>query len=225
MIREVLRMGDHRLLRRARPVEAFGTPELLALVADMRDTMAHLSGAGLAAPQIGVDLRVVIFGGGPSARYPDAAAVPDTVLINPLLTPLSGLLAGVLIRQFFVLRHRGQIKWWLPAAGVALLAVLIVLMAPKAVDASGDKVSMASVRKVVEQRCVTCHATQPTQPGFAQAPKGVVLQTPEQIGQHAAKMAETVASGYMPLGNLTGITDDERKLIATWYAQGARLAN
>ncbi len=89
MIREVLRMGDRRLLRRARPVEAFGTPELLALVADMRDTMAHLSGAGLAAPQIGVDLRVVIFGGGPSARYPDAAAVPDTVLINPLLTPLS----------------------------------------------------------------------------------------------------------------------------------------
>ncbi len=135
------------------------------------------------------------------------------------------MLAGVLIRQFFVLRHRGQVKWWLPAAGVALLAVLIVLMAPKAVDASGDKVSMASVRKVVEQRCVTCHATQPTQPGFAQAPKGVVLQTPEQIGQHAAKMAETVASGYMPLGNLTGITDDERKLIATWYAQGARLAN
>ena len=135
------------------------------------------------------------------------------------------MLAGVLIRQFFVLRHRGQVKWWLPAAGVALLAVLIVLMAPKAVDASGDKVSMASVRKVVEQRCVTCHAAQPTQPGFAQAPKGVVLQTPEQIGQHAAKMAETVASGYMPLGNLTGITDDERKLIATWYAQGARLAN
>ncbi|KAB2966023.1 peptide deformylase [Zoogloea sp.] len=89
MIREVLRMGDSRLLRRAQPVEAFGTPELAALIRDMRDTMAHLSGAGLAAPQIGVDLRVVIFGGGPTARYPDAAAVPDTVLINPVLTPLS----------------------------------------------------------------------------------------------------------------------------------------
>ncbi len=89
MIRDVLRMGDARLLRRARPVEAFGTSELAALIADMRDTMAHLSGAGLAAPQIGVDLRVVIFGGGASPRYPDASAVPDTVLINPQLTPLS----------------------------------------------------------------------------------------------------------------------------------------
>lgn len=88
MIREVLRMGDPRLLRRAQPVAAFGTPELAALIRDMRDTMAHLNGAGLAAPQIGVDLRVVIFGGGPSPRYPDAAAVPDTVLINPVLTPL-----------------------------------------------------------------------------------------------------------------------------------------
>ncbi len=89
MIREVLRMGDPRLLRRAQPVTAFGTPELAAVIADMRDTMAHLSGAGLAAPQIGVDLRVVIFGGGPSPRYPDASSVPDTVLINPVLSPLS----------------------------------------------------------------------------------------------------------------------------------------
>jgi peptide deformylase len=89
MIREVLRMGDPRLLRRAQSVTAFGTPELAALIADMRDTMAALSGAGLAAPQIGVDLQVVIFGGGPSPRYPDASSVPDTVLINPVLTPLS----------------------------------------------------------------------------------------------------------------------------------------
>ena len=89
MIREVLRMGDGRLLRRAQPVEAFGTPALAALIEDVRDTMRHLTGAGLAAPQIGVDLRVVIFGGGPSPRYPDASVVPDTVLINPVLTPLS----------------------------------------------------------------------------------------------------------------------------------------
>lgn len=89
MIREVLRMGDGRLLRRAQPVEAFGTPALAALIEDMRDTMRHLTGAGLAAPQIGVDLRVVIFGGGPSPRYPDASVVPDTVLINPVLTPLA----------------------------------------------------------------------------------------------------------------------------------------
>lgn len=131
------------------------------------------------------------------------------------------MLAGVLIRQFFVLRHRGQLKWWLPAAGAALLALLIVLLAPKPVDAGVGKVAFAAVKSVVDQRCVACHAATPTQPGFAQAPKGVVLESAEQIGQHAAKIAETVASGYMPLGNLTGITEQERRLIATWHAQGA----
>lgn len=88
MIRDVLKMGDPRLLERARPVEAFATPELLALLADMRDTMAHLDGAGLAAPQIGVGLRVVIFGVHRNPRYPDAEEVPDTVLINPVLEPI-----------------------------------------------------------------------------------------------------------------------------------------
>lgn len=86
MIREVLRMGDARLLRVARPVERFDTRELHALVADMLDTMRHLSGAGLAAPQIGVDLRVVIFGVERSPRYPDAEPVPLTVLCNPTIT-------------------------------------------------------------------------------------------------------------------------------------------
>ena len=82
-------MGDPRLLRVAQPVTEFGTPQLAALLQDMRDTMAHLDGAGLAAPQIGVDLRVVIFGGMANPRYPDMPAVPDTVLINPELVPLS----------------------------------------------------------------------------------------------------------------------------------------
>jgi len=81
-------MGDERLLRVARPVEHFDTPALQVLLADMRDTMAHLDGAGLAAPQIGVDLRVVIFGCESNPRYPQAAPVPYTVLINPELTPL-----------------------------------------------------------------------------------------------------------------------------------------
>lgn len=81
-------MGDPRLLAPSAPVERFDSPELHALLADMRDTMAHLNGAGLAAPQIGVGLQVVIFGGAPSPRYPDAAEVPDTVLINPLLEPI-----------------------------------------------------------------------------------------------------------------------------------------
>ncbi len=88
MIREVLKMGDLRLLEKSRPVEAFGTPQLRELIADMCDTMAHLNGAGLAAPQIGVPLRVAIFGVTRNPRYPDAEEVPDTVLINPVITPL-----------------------------------------------------------------------------------------------------------------------------------------
>ena len=88
MIRDILRMGDPRLLEVSRPVEAFGTPQLLELIGDMRDTMAHLNGAGLAAPQIGVPLRVVIFGVKRNPRYPDAEEVPDTVLVNPVITPI-----------------------------------------------------------------------------------------------------------------------------------------
>lgn len=80
-------MGDPRLLERSREVERFDTPELHALLVDMHDTMAALSGAGLAAPQIGVHQRVVIFGMGANPRYPDAEAVPYTVLINPILEP------------------------------------------------------------------------------------------------------------------------------------------
>ena len=87
-IREVLKMGDPRLLAVAEPVREFGTPELDALLADMRDTMRNLNGAGLAAPQIGAGLRVVIFGFDQSPRHPESEAVPFTVLINPLLTPL-----------------------------------------------------------------------------------------------------------------------------------------
>jgi peptide deformylase len=82
-------MGDPRLWQLARPVDAFDTPQLHSLIADMEDTMRHLDGAGLAAPQIGVDLRVIIFGFEDNPRYPDADGVPYTVLINPLLKPLS----------------------------------------------------------------------------------------------------------------------------------------
>jgi peptide deformylase len=81
-------MGDPRLWRRAKPVEKFDTPELHALVGDLRETMLHLNGAGLAAPQIGVDLRLVVFGVLDNPRYPDAEPVPWTVLANPVLTPL-----------------------------------------------------------------------------------------------------------------------------------------
>lgn len=89
-VRDILKMGDPRLLRVARRVEAFDSPELHALVADLFETMEAVRGAGLAAPQIGVDLAVVIFGFGSNQRYPDAPPVPRTVLINPTVKALSG---------------------------------------------------------------------------------------------------------------------------------------
>jgi peptide deformylase len=87
-VREILKMGDARLLRVARPVTAFDTRELHELVADLFETMQVANGAGLAAPQIGVDVAMVVFGFTHTPRYPDADAVPPTVLINPQITPL-----------------------------------------------------------------------------------------------------------------------------------------
>ena len=91
-VREILKMGDPRLLRVAQPVREFGSPALRELVADMLDTMKAAKGAGLAAPQIGVDLQLVIFGFERNERYPEAPPVPMTVLINPEITPQSELL-------------------------------------------------------------------------------------------------------------------------------------
>ena len=89
-VREILKMGDTRLLRIAEPVREFGTPALHELLQDMHDTMQAANGAGLAAPQIGVNLQLVVFGSGEiNPRYPDAPPVPRTVLLNPVITPLS----------------------------------------------------------------------------------------------------------------------------------------
>jgi len=88
-VRDILKMGDPRLLRQAEPVTTFDTPALHALIEDLFDTMHAANGAGLAAPQIGVNLQVVIFGFKENTRYPDAPQVPETVLLNPVLEPLS----------------------------------------------------------------------------------------------------------------------------------------
>ncbi|SFU62743.1 peptide deformylase [Pseudoduganella namucuonensis] len=88
-VREILRMGDPRLLRVAEAVQQFDQPALHALIGDMFDTMHAANGAGLAAPQIGVNLQIVIFGFKQNTRYPDAPQVPETVLINPVITPLT----------------------------------------------------------------------------------------------------------------------------------------
>jgi uncharacterized membrane protein len=132
--------------------------------------------------------------------------------------------AGVLIRHFFNLRHKGRIAWGYPAAGVALLLAAAVAIAPR--PASRPQASTADfgkVRAVISQRCVACHADKPTQPGFATAPAGVMLDTPELIHRHAERIyRQTVQLKSMPIGNLTGMTDEERALIAGWYEAGAK---
>ena len=158
-----------------------------------------------------------------SNHYPMTYGHPHGWLVLGVI-----MLAGVLIRQFFVLRHKGRTMWMLPAVAVVLLVGLAVALAPAAPSASAAKgasaetISFAQVKTVLDIRCISCHATQPTQPGFAQPPKGIVLETPEQIGQNAAKIAETVGNRYMPIGNLTQMTDEERTIVTGWFAQGAK---
>ena len=125
-IHQILKMGDPRLLRVAAPVQQFGSPELETLIADMFDTMQAANGAGLAAPQIGVDLQVVIFGFSHNPRYPEADPVPRTVLINPVITPWGdewvdgweGCLSGPGLRgqvpRLARIRYRGQDERGLP---------------------------------------------------------------------------------------------------------------
>jgi len=152
-----------------------------------------------------------------SNHYPMTYSHPHGWLVLGLI-----MVAGVLIRQFFVLRHQHKVKPALPAIAVVMLAGVAIWIAPNmSAVGGGDKVTFAQVQSVFNERCVTCHAAAPKQEGFAQPPKGVMLQTPEQIKQHLQKVAETVANRYMPIGNLTGMTDAERALIAAWVAQGA----
>ena len=133
------------------------------------------------------------------------------------------MLAGVLIRQFFVLRHSGQVKRALPAIGIVLLAGVAVAIAPmKPQAAAGGPPTMARVQAIVVQRCASCHAEKPTQEGFTAAPKNVVLDTPALIVANAQKIyQQAVATKAMPIGNLTGMTEDERATLAAWIAAGA----
>lgn len=133
------------------------------------------------------------------------------------------MMAGVLIRQFFVLRHRGQVLWWLPVIGIIILLALIWVLRPstEGIDntASVAIVSDAQVTQVIAARCTACHAVSPTQAGFSAPPLGLVLESSEQIALNAEKIATSVQSHYMPLGNLTGMTNEERLIISTWYRQ------
>jgi uncharacterized membrane protein len=150
-----------------------------------------------------------------SNHYPMTYSHPQGWLVLIII-----MLAGVLIRQFFVQRHLGQQQWWLPAVALVLLIGLIAWMKPQPVAiSSGEKISFSTVEPIIQQRCVPCHAQTPTQPGFSQPPKGIVLQSRHQINQHGAIIAQTVGSKYMPIGNLTGMTDQERSTVMSWLAQ------
>ena len=135
--------------------------------------------------------------------------------------------AGVLIRHFFNLKHKGQVAWVYPIAGIALLIAVAIAIAPMPAQhvAPGNAAApdFTTVQAVIVQRCISCHSDKPTQPGFAAAPAGVMLQSPDLIHQNAARIyQQTVQLKAMPLGNLTQITDAERATIGKWYEAGAK---
>jgi uncharacterized membrane protein len=130
--------------------------------------------------------------------------------------------AGVLVRYFFVLTHKARIVWALPVAAALVLAGTAIALAPRGA-ATTAPVAFAQVAPIFAQRCAVCHAAHPTQPGFAAAPNGVLLDTPEHIAANAARIdAQAVQSHAMPLGNITHMTDAERTLVGAWIDQGAK---
>jgi len=129
------------------------------------------------------------------------------------------IFAGALIRQFFVLMHAGSIRPAYPAAGVALIALAFWIAAfssSSVADSGRASASLEEVHAIMVNRCVTCHASAPTQPGFNAPPAGMAYDTPEQTARQREQIQQVVASGYMPLSNMTGMTDEEREAIAAW---------
>ena len=124
-------------------------------------------------------------------------------------------LAGALVRLWFVGRHKGAAPAWTLVAGLLLVGVVIVALVPRP-QANLEPVKLEDVKRIVEQRCVNCHAEKPTLPGLAEAPKGVKLDTEEQIRAQASQIRETVRARLMPPGNITGLTNEERALLERW---------
>jgi uncharacterized membrane protein len=132
--------------------------------------------------------------------------------------------AGALIRVWFVMRHKGPPPAWPLAAAIAILVAIAALIAPRREAASVAPVSAAEAARVIAERCAGCHAERPTFAGVAEAPRGVKLDTPERIRIHAAAIhQQTVLTKAMPPGNLTGMTDAERELLARWLRAGAKV--
>jgi len=151
-----------------------------------------------------------------SNHYPMTYGNPHAWLVLVAI-----MLLAAYVRHFFNLRHKGRTVWAIPvsaAVGAAALAIAIAPAKPQA----GGAVSFARVQAIVGERCATCHAEKPTQEGFTTAPKDVKLDTPERIAANAQKIYEqAVATKAMPIGNLTGMTEDERATLGAWVAAGA----
>jgi uncharacterized membrane protein len=129
-------------------------------------------------------------------------------------------LSGALVRQYFVRRQKGANPIWLPAAGAAVVALLIATGVPDRGIAE-DAPPFVEVQAIVASRCVACHAARPTMEGFAAPPKGVIMETPAQIRRWAAAMRQQVQTEAMPPGNLTEIMPEERAKLLAWVVAGA----
>jgi uncharacterized membrane protein len=152
-----------------------------------------------------------------SPHYPMTWGHPKAWLVL-----LAILLLAAYVRHFFNLRHKGRTVWAIPASAALATLALAVAIAPARPEAAAAP-SFERVQAIVGQRCASCHAAHPTQPGFDVAPKGVMLDTPERIVAQAAKIREqSVATRAMPIGNLTAMTDDERRALGAWIAAGGR---
>ena len=149
-----------------------------------------------------------------SSHYPMTYSHPNGWLVLIFI-----MLAGVLIRQYFVLRHSRRANPLLVVIAVALLLSMVWYLRPVAPAADAQPVSDAEMVAIMQQRCTACHAANPSQAGFAEAPLGILLETPQQLRDRAERVAVSVQTRYMPIGNLTGMTDAERAAVATWYAQ------
>ena len=136
--------------------------------------------------------------------------------------------AGAAIRVYFVARHKGPASPLPAIAGMIALAIVAFAIAPTSRGTSTAPVAaspaeeFAHVSAIVQTRCAVCHAQSPTQPGFAMAPKGVMLDTPERITAQALQINQQVSTRVMPLANLTGMTDTERDTVTQWFAHGAK---
>ena len=137
------------------------------------------------------------------------------------------MVVGAAVRHYFIRRHAGETLWWIPVGAAVAIAGIAVWLRPQPAAPAprgGPAVSFAQVEEVVKARCTPCHSMKPTQPGFTSAPAGFVFDTPEEIAGDANRIrAVAVDSTFMPLGNVTHMTQEERDLLGRWIGEGARI--